>query len=440
VAKWFEDGDDGSDLQSREVNHEVATQAAILVQQAQMEVFMEEVDVDIEAMCFDGQEKYQPSQNPQLEGRPRSLEHSEAKLWHAMKMDDDGVPAVLSCDTWLLADALVEGADANVIGRCHNWFVRSPGLVTPLLRAAWVGDHVASAMLIEAKADVDCRLPRHGATALHLSVGDHPFEWSAPWMKREEVFAQLLDAGADPTLLDKYGRSALRAAEEHGQTELQEQLQNYLSKWASRKQRERIAIRAQQKRRKLCESNVTENSERSLSPEIIRRWKPWLPILEEIMSREGRISEYNWLLFMHVEDQLTDGAAWKALQLPETISEMHVDFHLSPSQRNQLTMIFDKLDPGEQEASLCPRRGVIDVCDVHAALAAKCFPPWTTMNLAQWLELGASIKVVHGDAAVESVIGYLHSIDGPAPWWLSNTQQGRGRCRASCAPGACSVQ
>ena len=42
-------------MQFTEVNHEVATQAAILVQQAQMEVFMEEVDVDIEAMCFDGQ-------------------------------------------------------------------------------------------------------------------------------------------------------------------------------------------------------------------------------------------------------------------------------------------------------------------------------------------------------------------------------------------------
>ena len=24
---------------------------------------------------------------------------------------------------------------------------------------------------------------RHGATALHLAVGDHPFEWTAPWMK-----------------------------------------------------------------------------------------------------------------------------------------------------------------------------------------------------------------------------------------------------------------
>ena len=154
------------------------------------------------------------------------------------------MPKVSKADAWLLADALIEGGDPDCVAKCSNWFVRSPGLVSPLLRAAWVGDDNACRMLLEANADVDTRLPRHGATALHLAVGDHPFEWSSPWMARIEVGRQLMEAKADPTIQDKYGRTALDAARDHRNQPMIEALEAYLQEWAGKSQKTRFAERA----------------------------------------------------------------------------------------------------------------------------------------------------------------------------------------------------
>ena len=104
----------------------------------QAEVQKEEAAVNLSAYVLAQEQKYVTAQDSDHERRPPSLEHSEAKLWYAMQMDDDGVraapfhvtflsaiisrimgygvpqvPKVNPADVWLLADALVEGADPD---------------------------------------------------------------------------------------------------------------------------------------------------------------------------------------------------------------------------------------------------------------------------------------------------------------------------------------
>jgi len=51
----------------------------------------EEADIDIVALVLGQQREYRPREHPDHEIRPPSLEHSDAKLWYAMRMDDDKV-------------------------------------------------------------------------------------------------------------------------------------------------------------------------------------------------------------------------------------------------------------------------------------------------------------------------------------------------------------
>ena len=154
--------------------------------------------------------------------------------------------------------------------------------------------------------------------------------------------------------------------------------------------------------------------------------------------------EQTYLLYMHVETQLgSDGIPWKSHNLQETMSQIHVSHVLTHSEQSRLSQVFERLDPGDSFVSEHPRRGVIDVCDVHEALAAKCVPPWTTLNLLQWLELCANIKTLHGKEALESVISWLEGGVAPLPWWVTedpNRDRGCNRAAAGCnAARACAL-
>jgi len=74
---------------------------------------------------------------------------------------------------------------------------------------------------------------------------------------------------------------------------------------------------------------------------------------------------------MHVENLLGNGKAWSNLNIEEKMAQMHVAHALSPREHDGLLLAFDLLDPGEDIVSATARAGVIDVENVHPALAAK---------------------------------------------------------------------
>ena len=57
--------------------------------------------------------------------------------------------------------------------------------------------------------------------------------------------------------------------------------------------------------------------------------------MQEMSTEDGTVPEYNWLLFMHVEE-LLDKSAWKSLRLPEQIIEMYVMNALTTFEQSEM--------------------------------------------------------------------------------------------------------